>query len=55
MVDTAHMTTLSDLAGGRQITDIKAFPSSTAVHHCNYFRQPETIDRLRTWLNIPEA
>jgi len=55
VVDTAHMTTLSDLADRPAITEIKAFPSSTTVHHCNYFRQPESIKSLRTWLDLPDG
>jgi hypothetical protein len=49
VVDTAHMTSLAD---GRDITDVFTFGSQAVVHHCNYFRQPETIGHLRKWLGV---
>ena len=47
VVDTAHMTSLGE---GRDIDEVWSFGSQALVHHCNYFRQPETIERLRKWL-----
>ena len=49
VVDTDHMTSL---AAGRDITDVVAYPRQTVVHHCSYFRQPQTIKGLRKWLAI---
>lgn len=49
VVDTSHMTSLAD---AREIADVHPFGSSANVHHCNYFRQPETIASLRTWLSV---
>jgi hypothetical protein len=50
VVDTDHMTSL---ATGRDITDVVTYPRQTIVHHCSYFRQPQTIKGLRKWLAIP--
>jgi hypothetical protein len=50
VVDTQHMISLADK---RSIADVHAFAPSTNVHHCNYFRQPDTIAHLRTWLRVP--
>ena len=49
VVDTAHMTSL---ANGRDIADVHSFRDQAVVHHCNYFRQQETIDHMRTWLKM---
>jgi hypothetical protein len=52
VVDTKSMTEL----GGDDFpikinADICDFKTSTTVWHCNYFRQPETIDKISTkWL-----
>ena len=46
VVDTAHMTTLAD---GRDITEVTQFLGQAVVHHCNYFRQNETLKSLRDW------
>jgi hypothetical protein len=29
------------------------FGTSATVHHCNYFRQPETLEFLRAQFQIP--
>lgn len=31
---------------------VYSFPTNGRVHHCNYFAQPETIDRFRKWLKL---
>lgn len=49
VVDTAHMTSLAD---GRDIADVYTFGSQSLVHHCNYFRQPQTIGQMRKWLDV---
>jgi hypothetical protein len=49
VVDTGFMTSLADAA---DITEVHAFRPEDNVHHCNYFRQPETIAALRRWLAI---
>jgi hypothetical protein len=49
VVDTAHMTSLADR---RTIEHVHAFGPEALVHHCNYFRQPDTIERLRLWLDL---
>jgi hypothetical protein len=49
VVDTSHMTSLAD---AREITNVHPFGSSANMHHCNYFRQPETIVALRRWLGV---
>jgi hypothetical protein len=49
VVDTAHMTSLADQ---RPITQLHAFNSASGVHHCSYFRQPETFAHMRTWLGM---
>ena len=49
VVDTAHMTTL---AQGRPIEDVTSFLQQATVHHCNYFRQPDTVASLRKWLEV---
>lgn len=49
VVDTASMTQLVD--GAAQPLDASwSFGRSETVHHCNYFRQAQTIARLREWL-----
>jgi hypothetical protein len=56
VVDTASMASLYgfddheqyDLPGDK----IHSFSCSETVHHLNYFRQPETIAHLATWLEI---
>jgi len=51
VVDTAHMTSLADrrdIAPG----DVYAFGQTDKVHHCSYFRQPETINQMRKWLQV---
>ena len=40
------MTTLAD---GRDIAEVTTFMAQTSVHHCNYFRQDETLQSLRDW------
>lgn len=50
VVDTDHMTSL---ATGRDITEVVTYPRQTVVHHCSYFRQPQTIKGLRKWLAVP--
>ena len=50
VVDTAHMTHLDN---DRQVVDSLPFGTQSAVHHCNYFRQPQTLSQIRTWLAIP--
>jgi pimeloyl-ACP methyl ester carboxylesterase len=50
VVDTQSMTLLcgSDVA----TKDIHAFGDSKTVHHCNYFRQPETVAFLHRVLRV---
>ena len=50
VVDTAHMTSL---AKGRDIVDVHAFSADEQVHHCSYFRHPDTIAAMRKWLAMP--
>jgi hypothetical protein len=50
VVDTAHMTQLDTT---RKVVDSLPFGSQSLVHHCNYFRQPQTLSKMRTWLAIP--
>ena len=50
VVDTAHMTRLDS---DRRVVDELPFRSQVAVHHCNYFRQPQTLAKLRSWLTMP--
>lgn len=50
VVDTAHMTRLDK---ARKVVDSLDFGSQSQVHHCNYFRQPQAISKIRTWLAIP--
>jgi hypothetical protein len=52
VVDVAHMTPLSDT---RVIGSVFEFKTQNVVHHCNYFRQPETIASMRKWLGVKEA
>jgi len=32
--------------------NVYSFPTNHRVHHCNYFAQPETVDRFRKWLKL---
>jgi hypothetical protein len=50
VVDTGNMTTLGE-AG--EIADVLPFGKQAEVHHLNYFRQADAIDRIRRWLKIP--
>ncbi|MEQ1907840.1 MAG: hypothetical protein ABMA15_03410 [Vicinamibacterales bacterium] len=52
VVDTPHMTSLAE---NRSVKDVCTFSSGREVHHCNYFRQPETIESLRNWLQVPSG
>jgi pimeloyl-ACP methyl ester carboxylesterase len=50
VVDTASMSLIcGGLIPGPQICD---FGISPTVHHCNYFRQEKTVEKLAEWLNI---
>lgn len=48
VVDTASMDQLAD-AAQQPVTASHRFGTNPAVHHCNYFRQPQTIAKLREW------
>ena len=48
VVDTASMSYLDK---GRKIRDVHDFGAQAEVHHCSYFRQPDTIAALRKWLD----
>ena len=50
VVDTAHMTRLD---GDRRVVDTLPFNTQSTVHHCNYFRQPQALSQIRTWLAVP--
>jgi len=54
VVDTASMRELAD---GLQIdpANVHDFGTNPDVHHCNYFAQPKTVERLRAWLEVPQA
>jgi pimeloyl-ACP methyl ester carboxylesterase len=32
--------------------NVYSFATNNRVHHCNYFAQPETVDRFRKWLKL---
>ncbi len=49
VVDTAHMTILG---ADRKLVASLPFGAQAEVHHCNYFRQPETIAKLREWFDL---
>ena len=43
---------MTSLAQGRPIEDVTSFLQQATVHHCNYFRQPDTVASLRKWLEV---
>ena len=49
VVDTASMNQFTDLTK-QPVVETFAFGTNPTVHHCNYFRQPETLARLNKWL-----
>jgi pimeloyl-ACP methyl ester carboxylesterase len=56
VVDTEAMTDLNGKLDAQsvqvQIADRHSFNTSSGVHHCNYFIQPDTISAIGTWLKI---
>lgn len=51
VVETASMTQI--VAADKQpLVDMYSFGANPRVHHCNYFRQPETFAKLRAWLAV---
>jgi len=51
VVDTQSMTQIC--SGNSKIVSTHDFGLSRTVHHCNYFRQPETVAYFRNVLQIP--
>ena len=50
VVDTGHMTYLGD--ANPPIANVHAFDTQSEVHHCSYFRHPDTIAFLRQSLGL---
>jgi hypothetical protein len=52
VVDTDAM---DDLADALRIpsAQVHDYDTNPVVHHCNYFEQPRTVEKLREWLQIP--
>lgn len=49
VVDTDSMNQFSD-ARKQPVVATYAFGKNPTVHHCNYFRQPQTLAHLNKWL-----